>query len=130
LKLAEALREIVTHLTEDGVEFAVVGGLAASAQGEARFTRDIDLAVSVVDDEQAETLLFRLSNRGYVVITTVEQEATRRLATARLRHKNGVVCDLVFATWGVEAEVVKTATMVDVFSEFEVPTATPKRCSQ
>ena len=41
-------------------------------------------------------------------------------------HSNGVVCDLVFATPGVEAEVVETATMVDVFSELEVPTASPE----
>jgi hypothetical protein len=73
VKLAEALRDLVTHLTEEGIEFAVVGGLAASAQGEARFTRDVDLAVSVSDDEQAESILFRLSNRGYIIVTTVEQ---------------------------------------------------------
>ena len=126
MKLAEALRDLVTHLTEDGVEFALVGGLAASARGEARFTRDVDIAVSVADDEQAESVVYLLSNRGYVVVTTVEQEATGRLATARLLHSNGVVCDLVFATPGVEAEVVETATMVDVFSELEVPTASPE----
>ena len=97
MKLAEALRDLVTHLNEDGVEFAVVGGLAASAHGEARFTRDVDIAVSIVDDAQAEALLFGLSSRGYVVVTTVEQDAAERLATARLRHRNGVVCDLAFA---------------------------------
>ncbi len=126
MKLAEALRDLVTHLTEDGVEFAVVGGLAASAQGEARFTRDVDLAVSVANDEQAESVLFGLSNRGYVIVTTVEQEATKRLATARLRHGSGVVCDLAFATSGIEPEVVKTATSVDVFPDLPVPTASPE----
>ncbi len=126
MKLAEALRDLVTHLTEDGVAFAIVGGLAASAQGEARFTRDVDIAVSVADDEQAEAVVFGLSNRGYVVVTTVEQEATGRLATARLRHCSGVSCDLVFATSGIEAEVVATATRVDVFPDLEVPTASPE----
>lgn len=126
MKLAEALRELVTHLREDGIQFAVVGGLAASAQGEARFTRDVDIAVSVADDEQAEAVVFGLSNRGYVVITTVEQEATSRLATARLQDPSGVICDLVFATSGIEAEVVKTATILAVFPELDVPTASPE----
>ena len=106
MRLAESLRELAGHLDAVGARFAVIGGLAASARGEARFTRNIDLAVSVDDDERAEQLLFELSQRGYRVITTVEHDATGRLATARSLDPHGVVCDLVFATSGIEREVV------------------------
>lgn len=123
MKLASALRRLVERLDELEASFAVIGGLAASAHGEARFTRDVDLAVSVADDGQAERLLFALSRDGYVVVATVEQDATGRLATARLRDPEGVVCDLAFATAGIEREVVGRAESLELFPGLEVPTA-------
>src|SRR5690606_21904831 len=102
MKLAEALADLVRDLAECGAGYAVVGGLAASARGEVRFTRDVDVALAVEDDAEAERIIFQLSRRGYAVVATVEQERTDRLATARLRHRNHVICDLVFATSGIE----------------------------
>jgi hypothetical protein len=102
----------------------VVGGLAASARGEARFTRDIDVAVIVDNDDQAEQCINGFVQQGYVVIATVEQEATHRLATARLKHPDGVVCDLIFATCGIESEVVGSAERVELFPGKWVTTAT------
>lgn len=122
MKLAEALRALVERLDARKVPFAVVGGLATSARGEARFTRDVDLAVAVHDDE-AERMLFDLSRAGYVVVATVEQDATGRLATARLRAPDGTVCDLVFATSGVEPEVVASAEPLELFPDLRLPTA-------
>jgi nucleotidyltransferase AbiEii toxin of type IV toxin-antitoxin system len=124
MKLADSLKEIAQHLQAIGAPFAVVGGLAASARGEARFTRDIDLAVSVDDDPGAEQVLFELGQRGYRVITTVEHDAVGRLATARSLDPHGVVCDLIFATSGIEREVVSSAQSIEIFPEFAVPTAT------
>lgn len=46
MRLAEALRELVAALKRAKVEYALVGGLAASARGEARFTRDLDVLSS------------------------------------------------------------------------------------
>lgn len=42
---------------------------------------------------------------------SVEQEAKGRLSTARLRSARGVVCDLIFATTGIEAKIVNTASL-------------------
>ncbi len=125
MKLADALQDLVRDLREQGAAFAVVGGLAASARGEVRFTRDVDVAVAVGSDEAAEALLFGLSRGGYVVVATVEQEATSRLATARLRHRDGIVCDLAFATSGIEGEVVRGAEELELFPGLLVPTASP-----
>ena len=93
------------------------------ARGEARFTRDIDVAVVVSGDDEAEDLLFWLRGRGYVAIATVEHEVAKRLATARLRDPNGVVCDLIFASSGIERETVDTAEVTEVFPDCSVPTA-------
>jgi hypothetical protein len=49
-----ALRGICAELTERGRNFALVGGLAVSIRAEVRFTRDVDIAVSVENDEDAE----------------------------------------------------------------------------
>jgi hypothetical protein len=123
MKLAEALKELAQQLEAVGAQFAIIGGLAASARGEARFTRDIDVAVAVDNDEQAERILFELGQHGYRVITTVEHDAVHRLATARSIDPRGVVCDLVFATSGIEREVVASAQRIELFPDLQVLTA-------
>ncbi|MCH2109417.1 MAG: nucleotidyl transferase AbiEii/AbiGii toxin family protein [Polyangiaceae bacterium] len=106
-----------------GRRFALVGGIATSARGEPRFTRDIDLAVAVSNDQEAETLLFQLNQRGYSVLATVEQDHVERLSTARLTHPSGVICDLIFATCGVEEELINEATPIEVFDANPIYTA-------
>lgn len=54
--LAPLLRTVVGQLQAVPVAHALVGGLAVSVRTEPRFTRDVDLAVGVVDDAEAETL--------------------------------------------------------------------------
>ena len=123
MKLAQVLGELARELESLRIAYAVVGGLAASARGEARFTRDIDVALLVDDDAQAEQCIHDFVRKGYLVVATVEQEATHRLATARLRHPDGIVCDLVFATSGIEKETVESAQHIELFPGLVVPTA-------
>lgn len=122
MKLRDTLADLASQLSSAGARFAVVGGLAASARGEARFTRDIDVVVAVTSDEEAEGVVFQLTQQGYRVLATVEQAATHRLATARLQHPLGVVCDLIFATCGIEREIVDGAESLELFDR-AVPTA-------
>lgn len=49
-----AVARAATDLTELGARFALVGGLAVSAWGEPRYTRDVDLAVGVARDDEKE----------------------------------------------------------------------------
>lgn len=123
MRLAQVLQDLAKHLQQLDLSFAVVGGIATSARGEPRFTRDVDVAVAVAGDEEAERVIFQLSQMGYVVATTVEQDAVGRLATARLAHPSGIICDLIFATCGVEAEIIFDAEPLDVFEDFDVTTA-------
>lgn len=57
---------------------------------------------------------------------TVEQVATGRLATVRMHagHDDGPVIDLLFASSGIEAEVVAAAEPLDVLDDLRIPVAT------
>jgi predicted nucleotidyltransferase len=126
-RLQAALAGIGESLNQRGFGWALVGGLAVSVRAEPRFTRDVDLAVAVEDDSQAEALVGDLRRAGYEALETVEQEATQRFATARLLPPGGgtggIVVDLLFASSGIEREVVSSAELLEVLPGLEVPVA-------
>ncbi len=120
-----SLRRIVADLSAADVRFALVGGLAAGSRTEPRFTRDIDLAVAVGDDESAETLVRTLLADGYRATAVVEQDATGRLSTVRLVPPvdAGAVIDLLFASCGIEPEIVAAAESTALAPGLAVPVA-------
>lgn len=122
-----AVRDVLPRLDRRGVRAALVGGLAVSVRTEPRFTRDVDLAIAVEDDRAAEALVHELRGEGYVVRAVVEQEERRRLATVRLLPpgvpEQGAVVDLLFASSGVEPEIVGLADRLEVFPAVLVPVA-------
>lgn len=126
--LAAVLRQVGGHLTRLERAWALVGGLAVAVRAEPRLTRDVDLAVAVAGDREAEGLGLALQGLGYRVLASIEQEVTGRLATIRLLapgiEEPAVVVDLLFASSGIEAEIVAAATSMEVFPELRVPVAT------
>lgn len=126
-RVEAALARAWRDLGELGRRWALLGGLAVSARAEPRFTRDADLAVLVADDQDAERLVLALQSRGYRVLSAMEQEAARRLATVRLappgEPERGVVVDLLFASSGVEPEIVAAAELLEVLPGLRVPVA-------
>lgn len=119
------LRAALLGLREKGASFALVGGRAVSVRAEPRFTRDADLAVGAAADAEAEALVRRLANRGWRILTIVEQ-ATARLATVRLAwsdDQESPVVDLLFASSGIGAEVIRDADLLDVLADLSVPVA-------
>ena len=124
--LDAALRRIGAELARAHVPFALVGGLAVSVRTEPRFTRDADLAVAVATDGEAESLIHSLRARGYLIEAIVEQEAVGRLATARLAlstEPRVPVVDLLFASSGIESEVVSSAEPVDLLPQLRMGVA-------
>lgn len=95
-----------------------------TARSEPRFTRDVDLCVVANDDQDAERLVFDLRDLGYRLVATVEHKELGRLAAARLRNADGIICDLLIASSGVEHEVVARATEVELAPETTLPVAT------
>jgi hypothetical protein len=95
--------------------FALVGGLAVSARTQPRFTRDIDLAIAVTGDAEAEAVVFGLQRRGYAVVASIEHQTAGRLATVRLREDpRAPLVDLLFASCGIETEIVAAASTLEV----------------
>ena len=121
----DLLARVAADLSAAQARFAVVGGHAVSARTEPRFTRDLDLAVAVVDDREAERLVGSLVPRGYRVVALLEQETTKRFATVRLEHVSapGLSIDLLFATAGVEHEVVAASRPLRLLAKLELPVA-------
>ena len=124
-ELARVLRDVGTSLDEAGTAWALVGGLAVSARSEPRFTRDIDLALSVTTDAEAEAITRALSAIGLRPVTVLESTCTGRLATVRLLGPNagGIYVDLLFASSGIEPEIAAAAEPVEAFSGLVVPVA-------
>jgi predicted nucleotidyltransferase len=106
-------------------KFALVGGLAVSVRVDARTTKDVDLAISVANDAQAEELVVKLQAMGYRVQTVVEQTAVARMATARLLHpdEDRVFVDLLFSSSGIEPEIVEQAEPMRVLGADDLPVA-------
>jgi DNA-binding TFAR19-related protein (PDSD5 family) len=124
--LEATLRRIHDDLTALRVSFALVGGLAVSALTEPRFTRDADFAVAVTGDAEAERLVNALQRRRYTVDTVLEHQATGRLATVRLTRTGadaGPVVDLLFASSGIERELVDAAVAMRLLDDLTLPVA-------
>jgi predicted nucleotidyltransferase len=122
-----ALRRIASDLNALHVRWALVGGFAVSVRSEPRFTRDIDVAVVVDDDQAAERLVRSLIDEGYRLDAIVEQDSVGRLATARMispgADRLGVVVDVLFATAGIEPEIVAAAEVLEVLPGIHMPVA-------
>jgi predicted nucleotidyltransferase len=123
----DVLRRVGHDLGAIGVPWALVGGFAVSARAEARFTRDVDLAVVVENDSEAEQLVSALLANRYRLIASVEQDATGRLATVRLvppgLDDDGTVVDLLFASSGIEAEITVAADILEIVPGVAAPVA-------
>ncbi len=119
------LRKAVADLDALKVRWALIGGLAVSVRSVPRFTKDLDFAVAVADDSEAEDVVHRLRERGYQPREILEQDYVERLSGVRLeRGGSDVIVDLLFASSGIENEVVASATRLQVLPRLSAPVAT------
>ncbi len=128
--LPAALRDALVIIADVAGDSAVclVGGLAVSARTEPRFTRDVDLAVAVDDDPGAEAVVHAFSSRGWRVAAVVEHDSAGRMATARMQRPTSrgdaaVMVDLLFASSGIEGDIVRAAESLVVMPSLTVRTA-------
>lgn len=126
--LAAALARLKEDLQALAVRWAVIGGLAVSVRAEPRTTLDVDVIVVVGDDAQAEATVRQLIGRGYRFTDegVFEQRAAHRLATVRLAappRESSIVVDVMFASSGIESEIVAGSERMEVFSDVFVPVA-------
>lgn len=123
--LFEVVRKATVDLRAVGAAPALVGGLAVGVHVLERATRDADFAVAVADDAVAERITTDLVARGYVLALALEQIDTGRLATVRLASPldGHTLVDLLYASSGIEAEIVGEAVAMDVGDGVVVPVA-------
>ncbi len=126
--LQKALIRFESDLRVLRLRWALIGGLAVSARAEPRTTRDLDAALMVEGDREAERISADLHARGYTYDSMLEHKDTGRLATVRLlapgERPGGTIVDLLFASSGVESEVVDAAEPIEVIPGLAVPVAT------
>lgn len=125
--LARELRRFADAVDgPDRQAMAVIGGLAVSVRTEPRFTRDVDLAMATATDGESEALVLTLQQRGYRVLAVLEHE-NGRMSTVRLLppggSEDGVVVDLLFASSGIEPEIVAEAELIEVLPGVVLPVA-------
>jgi len=131
--LSHWLRMIAQRLDEIDVGYALVGALAVGVRTEPRFTRDIDLAVSVASDAEAEKAAGHLIRYGFRLVEEFDHDKTGRLVTGRfappgidlsmIEGNKPVVADLLFMTSGIEPEIVASATAFEIIPGLVIPVA-------
>jgi len=127
-RLERALGRIDADLRGLGRRWAVVGGIAVSVRARPRTTWDVDVAVVVAADREAELVVRELRDRGYRDRPDgplLEQKDVGRLAAVWLlapeEQDEGLGVDLLFASSGVEEEIVAGAEMLETFPGLFVP---------
>lgn len=117
------------------MRWALVGGLAVSVRSEPRTTLDIDLVIAMSGDQDAEALVRSLRSRGYQDNPTgalLEHKVAGRMAGFRLvaaeagpdsPDQGSPPIDLLFASSGVENEVVAAADKLEVIAGVSLPVA-------
>lgn len=126
--LFKTLTQAADILADLKKDWALVGGLAVSTYVEPRFTRDIDIAVAVEDDTEAEELTHAWASSGFVIESVIEQDIVDRLATIRTHRRgneHGIVIDLLFASSGIEPEIAAQAQPIELAPRMVVPVARP-----
>ena len=88
--------------------------------------RDADLAVALASDTEAEALIHRLRAHDYRIEAVVEQKTVGRLGTVRLTRSSMLqppVIDLLFASSGIEPEIVAEAEPIELLPNFTIGVA-------
>ncbi|MBK8100705.1 MAG: hypothetical protein IPK26_26760 [Planctomycetes bacterium] len=121
------MRRAFADLRRFGARVALVGGLAVSVHTRPRMTKDVDISVAVDGDTEAEQIVRACLQAGYRHGAILEHESGR-LATARLfvpgsRGGGAPDLDLLFATCGIENEIVAGSCVLDLAALGTVPVA-------
>lgn len=121
-----ALIQLASHLEALKLRWALIGGLAVSALAEPRTTGDVDVVISVAGDHEAEEAVLNLRARSYQIHSALEHvigrmSTVRLLAPGTARPK--ILVDLLFASSGIENEIVALAEPFEVVPDLTVPVA-------
>lgn len=98
-RLGTQLKELVEALTNAGIPFALIGGLALAAYKVIRATQDIDILVDFDESERLDTLL---RTRGYACLHGSDDAANYQREDERV--------DVLYARRPIARQLLETAT--------------------
>lgn len=127
-RLQRAFLKLHVDLGHLGLRWALIGGLAVSMRSEPRTTRDLDVAVAVSGNLEAERVVGDFMSRGYRLEAMREHLDLDRMASVGLvavsPDARGIVVDLMFASSGIEEEVVAASEILEILPGIAAPVAT------
>jgi Nucleotidyl transferase of unknown function (DUF2204) len=121
-ELDHALVTLSSWLTENGIGHMVIGGFAVTVWGEPRFTRDLDVTVSVPADKFSQTVDF-ISSR----FTSLSNDPVKFAAETRVLPimVESVPVDLIFAALPYEEDAIARARPIKL-KNGTVPVCSPE----
>ena len=115
--LQATLADAIRFLDHRQIPYALIGGLAASLQGEPRVTADVDAVIGTTV-EDALKLLHNLEGSPFEPLFPGVDEVVRQAFILPLRHrKTGVKVDLSIGLSGFEQQLIERAKRVTVAGE-------------
>jgi predicted nucleotidyltransferase len=125
-KLLHSVKAIKEFFDAGSVRYCLVGGLAVSVRVGERTTKDIDFAISVASEKQAEDTIRYLLDCGLKLETLLEHKNSGLMSTVRLKYIDGpnYFIDLLFSASGIEQEIVDLSSDVELLPGFYLPVAT------
>lgn len=115
--LQATLADAIRFLDHRQIPYALIGGLAASLQGEPRVTADVDAVIGATV-EDALKLLHNLEGSPFEPLFSGVDEVVRQAFILPLRHrKTGVKVDLSIGLSGFERQLIERAERVTVAGE-------------
>lgn len=122
--LLEPLGDLGRWLKSSGTPHAIVGGVAATLQGERRATADIDAVVMIPEDDWSRFIkegeAFGFSPRRRNAL-----EFAKRSRVLLLAHRSGIEIDISLGILPFEEEMIRRAIRINI-GDGEIPLATPE----
>lgn len=111
-RLVESVAVLQRHLDQAGVPSIVIGGLAVSAWGEPRITRDADLKV-LLNRESAQQLLDALGSK-YVSLLPEPLQTLRGNGMLFVQDAAGTRLDLLLAETSFDAAAIQRGKEIEL----------------
>jgi predicted nucleotidyltransferase len=107
IKSLESIWEICNFLTDHKIKYVIIGGMALQHWGEPRFTRDVDITISIIPEKTDETISLLTNNFKSRVANPVEFAGRTRMVLLETKSKYSI--DISLAIPGYEDDVMNRA---------------------
>ena len=120
--LDHALSALSSWLSQNGIPHMVIGGFAVTVWGEPRFTRDLDVTISVPADEMPDTIQSISSRFASLAADPLKFASDTRVLPIMVES---VPVDLIFAALPYEDDAIARARPILVNNQ-NVPICSPE----